>query len=174
MMVSILFQNDDIIAVDKPSGLACISERDIRIGNLHGQLSAMYPHKIYVVHRLDKEASGVVLFAKNADAHRYLCRQFAEHSVEKSYLALVHGCASGDTGRRHQLRVHFYSIGHTIVDDALYDERNPPINWGAKYLRLMLHAGKITFTISTSKQMTIESSPPEAFTQVIKSLRKFI
>lgn len=80
-MVTILFQNDDIIAVNKPTGPACIAERDMQKDNLHLQLSALFQHKVYIVHRLDKEASGVVFFAKNADAHRHLCRQFAEHTV---------------------------------------------------------------------------------------------
>ena len=215
-MVSILFENDDIVAVDKPAGLACIAERDREKDNLHAQLSAIYPHKIFIVHRLDKEASGVVIFAKSAAAHRYLCRQFAEHTVEKTYLALVHGIISGDsgtidkplrqfgsgrvavdmelgkpcvtefeiierfkdftfvhahpvTGRRHQLRVHFYSIGHPIVSDPLYGEKNPRINSGAKYFvsRLMLHTEKITFSLPTGQQMTIESAVPEEFNQIL-------
>src|SRR4030042_1461064 len=97
-MSNILFQNDDVIAVDKPAGLACIVERDKKKDNLHSQVSALFPHKVYIVHRLDKEASGVVIFAKNAAAHRCLCRQFAEHTIEKTYLALVHGIISSDTG----------------------------------------------------------------------------
>jgi tRNA pseudouridine32 synthase/23S rRNA pseudouridine746 synthase len=215
-MSQILFENDDVIAVDKPAELACIAERDKQKDNLHAQLSATYPHKIFIVHRLDKEASGVILFAKNAAAHRGLCRQFAEHTVEKNYLALVHGIISGDsgtidkplrqfgsgrvavdmergkpsvteyevferfrdftlvnaypiTGRRHQLRVHFYSIGHPIVGDPLYGEKNPRIYSGTKYFlsRLMLHAEKITFALPTGQQMTIESTVPEEFNQIV-------
>jgi tRNA pseudouridine32 synthase/23S rRNA pseudouridine746 synthase len=220
-MVQILFENDDIIAVDKPAGLACIAERDRNKGNLHAQLSAMYPNKIFIVHRLDKEASGVVLFVKNAAAHRNLCRQFTKHTVRKTYLALLHDSVAGDsgtidkpirqfgsgrvavdmergkpsvtkyevierfrdytlvrahpvTGRRHQLRVHFYSTGHAIVGDPFYGNKNPRINSGAKYSvsRLMLHAEKITFTLPTDEQMIIKSPSPEAFTQFITSLRR--
>lgn len=218
MMVTILFENDDIIAVDKPAGLACIAERDTQKDNLHEQLSAMYPHKIYIVHRLDKEASGVALFAKNSVAHRHLCRQFTEHTVEKSYLALVHGQISGDsgtidkpirqfgsgrvsiditrgkpsitefevierfldytlvrahpiTGRRHQLRVHFYSIDHAIVGDPLYGQ----IRWTkdderVTNKRLMLHAEKIIFRLPSGKELSIEAPLPESFTQVLQIL----
>jgi tRNA pseudouridine32 synthase/23S rRNA pseudouridine746 synthase len=220
-MLHILFQDDNIIAIDKPSGLACIAERDRKKDNLHSQLSALYPHKIYIIHRLDKETSGVVLFAKNADTHRSLCRQFAEHTVRKTYLALLHGSVAGDsgtidkpirqfgsgrvaidmergkpsvtkyevierfneftlvhaypvTGHRHQLRVHFYSIGYAIVGDPLYGNKNPRINSGAKYFvsRLMLHAEKTSFSLPSGKQMTIEAPLPESLIQTIESLRK--
>jgi len=218
-MLHILFQDDNIIAIDKPSGLACIVERDREKNNLHSQLSALYPHKIYIVHRLDKEASGIVLFAKNADTHRCLCRQFTEHTVRKTYLALLHGSVAGNsgtidkpirqfgssrvavdiergkpsvteyevierfrdytlvraypvTGRRHQLRVHFYSIGHPIVGDPLYGLRDTSNKRRATSKRLVLHAEKISFSLPTGEQMIIESSSPEAFTQFIKSLRR--
>ena len=218
-MVTILFQNDDIIAVNKPTGLACIAERDMQKDNLHAQLLSMYLHKIYIVHRLDKEASGVVFFAKNADAHRHLCRQFAEHTVKKTYLALVHGCiiteggiiekplrqfgsgrvavdmslgkssvtefeiverfdnhtlvrAHPVTGRRHQLRVHFYSIGHPIIGDPLYGQVRLTTDDGRwTNQRLMLHAEKITFRLPSGKELSIEAQPPESFTQVVESLR---
>jgi len=218
-MLTILFENDDIIAVDKPAGLAAIAERNIEKDCLHTQLSALFRHKVYVVHRLDKDASGVILFAKNARAHRYLCQQFTKHTIKKTYLALVHGQISGDggiiekplrqfgsgrmavdtgpgkpaitefevtqrfagytlvqahpvTGRRHQLRVHFYSIGHPIVGDQLYGEKNPRINSGAKYFlsRLMLHAEKITFQLPSGEQLTLQAPPPQSFTNVIELL----
>ncbi|MEZ5581479.1 MAG: RNA pseudouridine synthase [Candidatus Competibacteraceae bacterium] len=57
----------------------------------HTSLSAATGQKLYVVHRLDKEVSGVILFAKNADMHRYLNDQFANRAVRKTYLALAHG-----------------------------------------------------------------------------------
>jgi tRNA pseudouridine32 synthase/23S rRNA pseudouridine746 synthase len=213
-MLNILFENDDIIAVDKPAGLACMAERDKQKDNLHAQLSATYPHKIFIVHRLDKEASGVILFAKNAAAHRCLCRQFAEHTVGKNYLALLHGRISSDTsridrplrqfgsgrvavdmkrgkpsitefeiierfkdftlvhaypvtGRRHQLRVHFYSIGYPIAGDPLYGQRETSDESPAAIKRLMLHAEKIAFALPTGQQMTVESTVPEEFNQIV-------
>jgi len=219
-MLPILFEDDDIIAVDKPAGLAAIAERNIEQDCLLTQLSALLRHKVYVVHRLDKEASGVILFAKNADAHRYLCQQFAKHTVKKTYLALVHGqisAASGTidkplrqfgsgrvavdirhgkpavtefevaqrfagctrvlahpvTGRRHQLRVHFYSIGHPIVGDPLYGQpRAPSHESRATNLRLMLHAEKITFQLPSGKQITLQALPPQSFTDFIEYIGK--
>jgi len=237
-MLPILYQNDDIIAVDKPPGLASIPERDKTKESVLAQLSRVYPHKIYVVHRLDKNASGVILFAKNARTHKYLSRQFTSRTVKKTYLALVQGVvaegrgvidkplrqfASGRvavdtaggkpsttefevvqrldsytlvrayplTGRLHQLRVHFYSIGHPIVGDRVYGPKNPPINpsragsrdWGAKYgiylapgftggfERLMLHAERIIFRLPSGEELTIESPIPDFFAQVVESLR---
>ena len=212
-MLRILFENDDIIAVDKPVGLAAIAERNIEKDCLLTQLSALFRHKVYVVHRLDKDASGVILFAKNARAHRYLCQQFTKHTIKKTYLALVHGQISGDggiiekplrqfgsgrmavdtgpgkpaitefevtqrfagytlvqahpvTGRRHQLRVHFYSIGHPIVGDRFYGERGIQ----SKFSRLMLHAEKITFQLPSGEQLTLQAPPPQSFTNIIELL----
>jgi len=54
-------------------------------------LSSAFPGKLYVVHRLDREVSGVMLFAKNAAGHRYLNEQFSSGKVRKSYLALTYG-----------------------------------------------------------------------------------
>jgi 23S rRNA pseudouridine955/2504/2580 synthase/23S rRNA pseudouridine1911/1915/1917 synthase len=90
--VPVLFHDENLIAFNKPSGLPVIPERwhpdwpclrSIAVERLH--------IPIFVVHRIDAGTSGVALFAKNASAHRELCRQFAQHQVEKTYLALVKG-----------------------------------------------------------------------------------
>ena len=64
-------------------------------GNLAGvlvtRLAAQRHQRLWVVHRLDKDVSGVILFAKHAEAHRYLNEQFRRRRVDKTYLALVHG-----------------------------------------------------------------------------------
>lgn len=97
-MPDILFENADIIAVNKPEGLASIPERDREADNLLARLSAHYADKVFVVHRLDKEVSGVILFAKHAAAHKALNRQFSERRVRKTYLAAVHGSVPADSG----------------------------------------------------------------------------
>ncbi len=88
---SILYEDGDIVAVDKPEGLASIPESGPGQPSLLEQLASAYAGKLYIVHRLDKEVSGVILFARNAEAHRELNRQFEQRSVQKRYLALVHG-----------------------------------------------------------------------------------
>ena len=91
----ILFENDDILAVSKPEGLASIAERHEEKQNLLSRLSGKAQGKLYVVHRLDKEASGVILFAKNAGTHRFLNEQFSKWTIKKTYVALVHGVITG-------------------------------------------------------------------------------
>lgn len=96
-MLSTLFVDEDVIAVNKPEGLASIpapGEREC----LLSLLSAMFPQRLYVIHRLDKEASGVILLARNAKAHRFLSGQFSSRSVQKTYVALTHGIIAAGVG----------------------------------------------------------------------------
>jgi len=87
----IVFEDDDLIAVNKPSGLLVIPDRYRKdFPNLRDILIEQYGN-IFVVHRLDKDTSGIIVFAKNAAAHKYLNDQFTSHTVEKIYCALVRG-----------------------------------------------------------------------------------
>ncbi|MCU0558823.1 MAG: RluA family pseudouridine synthase [Desulfobacterales bacterium] len=96
--IRVLFENSDLIAVDKPHGLASIPERNPQAPSLLKLLAAQRGEKLLAVHRLDKQASGVMLFAKHADAHRHLNRLFAQRRVYKTYLALVHGAVEEARG----------------------------------------------------------------------------
>jgi len=90
-MITVLFENDDMLAVNKPEGLLCIPGRDGKETSLVAQLSGLYGKKLYVVHRLDREVSGVMLFAKHADAHRYLNGLFEKRQINKTYVLVAHG-----------------------------------------------------------------------------------
>lgn len=88
--VPILHIDDALIAFSKPSGLPVIPERwHPDWPCLRSIAAERLEIPLYVVHRIDAGTSGLVLFAKTAAAHRELCRQFAQHQVEKTYLALV-------------------------------------------------------------------------------------
>jgi len=90
--IPILHEDDSLIAFNKPSGLPVIPERwHPDWPCLHSIATERLNQAILVVHRLDAGTSGLILFAKNEAAHRELCRQFAQHQVEKTYLALVKG-----------------------------------------------------------------------------------
>jgi RluA family pseudouridine synthase len=91
-----IFESDDFIALDKPVGLASIPERNPQNVSLLSVLTAARQQKFYVVHRLDKQVSGVILFAKTPGFHRYLNLQFEHRQVQKTYLAVVHGQLSRD------------------------------------------------------------------------------
>ena len=97
-MLPLLYEDDDILAVTKPEGLATIPERRPTGDSLVERLAEQLAIRLYVVHRLDKEVSGVVLLAKHAAAHRWLNDQFSARAVEKTYIALAHGRVGPDRG----------------------------------------------------------------------------
>ncbi|NOT36721.1 MAG: RNA pseudouridine synthase [Saprospiraceae bacterium] len=85
---SILFENNDFLIVDKPSGLLSIPDRfDIEKENLSTLLSSQFG-EIFTVHRLDKETSGVICFAKNKDSHKTLNEMFENRDIDKRYYAI--------------------------------------------------------------------------------------
>lgn len=86
----ILMENDDFIALNKPSGLLTIPDRTQSEKSLKDFLIEKYG-SIFTVHRIDRETSGLVLFAKTADAHAYLSQLFEARNVEKYYTGIVHG-----------------------------------------------------------------------------------
>ena len=95
----VLYEDDDLVAVDKPAGMTVHPGAGARSGTLvnallhrYGRLSsAGGPLRPGIVHRLDKPTSGVLLVAKNDEAHARLAEQFRRRQLEKRYLALVHG-----------------------------------------------------------------------------------
>ena len=95
----VLYEDDDLLAVDKPAGMTVHPGAGARAGTLvnallhrYGRLSsAGGPLRPGIVHRLDKPTSGVLLVAKNDEAHARLAEQFRRRQLEKRYLALVHG-----------------------------------------------------------------------------------
>lgn len=89
--LEIIFEDDALVCVNKPGGLLTLPDRfDTAAPNLRAMLIARYG-AIFVVHRLDRGTSGVICFAKTAEAHRHLSMQFGAHRVEKIYHALVSG-----------------------------------------------------------------------------------
>lgn len=96
-LLPILHEDSDIVAIDKPAGLAAIPGRGDNESVLQ-QLSAQLNMKLLVVHRLDKDTSGVMLFAKHTAAQRHLSHQFQNNTVQKEYLALVVGRPQHDEG----------------------------------------------------------------------------
>jgi 23S rRNA pseudouridine1911/1915/1917 synthase len=96
--LAILYQDDDIVVIDKQAGLvvhpAPGNREHTLVNALLGcvdRLSDVNPERPGIVHRLDKETSGVMVAAKTNAAHLDLARQFASHSIERIYVALVRG-----------------------------------------------------------------------------------
>lgn len=105
--VEILYEDDAVIAINKPAGLTVHAGAGAHSGTLVNRLVHHFQSlsrvggelRPGIVHRLDKETSGVLLVARTDPAHRDLAAQFAARSVEKIYLALLHGALRADTGR---------------------------------------------------------------------------
>jgi len=94
--LSVVFEDETVVALNKPAGQPTIPGRG-EIGQpLIAQLEADRGAKHFVVHRLDREASGLVLFAKDAETHRRLCVEFEARRAKKVYLALVAGRLEGE------------------------------------------------------------------------------
>lgn len=86
-----IYEDENIIALNKASGVLSIPDRyNKNFPNLYDNLKDKYG-EIYIVHRLDKDTSGVIVFAKNADAHKSLSIQFEERRVKKVYHAILSG-----------------------------------------------------------------------------------
>ena len=209
----VLYEDDGILAIDKPPGVAVHPGPGHPTGTIvnallgrEGPLSTIGgDDRPGIVHRLDKDTSGVMLIAKNDAAHTALSRQFQSRSVEKVYVALLRGLlepptgvieaslgrdprhrqrmavvasgrpattryrvlahlkggytlteASPQTGRPHQIRVHFASLRHPVAGDVIYGRgsRDP-------VPRLFLHALSLTFEHPASGE-TVEVRSPLA------------
>lgn len=211
---TILYISSDLIAVDKPVGLSAIKERDSSVPCLQKYLEGELGQKVYPVHRLDKEVSGAIVFARNAESHKYMNQLFQNRQINKTYLAVTLGAITAPsgtieaairafgsgrmgvdlergkpsvtdftvkerlrdhtlliakpiTGRRHQLRVHFYHIGHPLAGDRRYGE----LERQDGYPRLLLHANTLAFRLPSGDDLQIEAKVPAAFEEAIISLR---
>ncbi len=108
MEPTILYEDADIVAIDKPTGLMTHPDGRSEEETVSDWFAKKYPESALVgetqklqngtelirpgvVHRLDRETSGVLIFAKTPEAHAFLKEQFKEHTVKKTYLAFVYG-----------------------------------------------------------------------------------
>ena len=222
--LTILYEDADVIAIDKPAGMVVHPAAGHASGTLVNALLYHFPDiegvgeggRPGIVHRLDKDTSGIILVAKNPRAHRYLQAQFKARTVEKTYLALVHGHVSPKeglidapigrhprhrqrmavtpadkgreaqteykvlafygpatlveahplTGRTHQIRVHFASIGHPVVGDPLYGRKDA---YGLG--RHFLHAHRLRFRRPSDEAIVeLESPLPPELEALLKRL----
>ena len=96
----LLHEDHDLVAVDKPAGEPVIAARgEPRSACLQKRLESHLRRRLWVVHRIDRDASGVVVFALNADAHRELSLAFEHRQVVKTYAAFVGGSVEPPRGR---------------------------------------------------------------------------
>lgn len=157
--LDILFEDDDLIAINKPPGMVvhpgAATGNDTMVHALlahcAGQLSGIGGvERPGIVHRLDRETSGVIIAAKTDTAHRVLARAFAQRETEKEYLALVSGVPTLLSGtilkpiirhsaHRHRMTIAEEGSGRTAHTDWM---RETAFGTFAALLRCHIHTGR--------------------------------
>jgi 23S rRNA pseudouridine1911/1915/1917 synthase len=201
---AVVHEDEDLIVVEKPAGLLTAPTPESDRNNLAGLLARAEGGKrpIFVVHRIDLDTSGLLVFAKNDDSNRALSEMFRAHTLERAYLTVVEGAVSDqlkviehpvagkravthvevverfgaratlvrarlETGRTHQIRLHFRAEGHPVLGDATYGRRgpnDPP--------RMALHATRLAFAHPrTGAALDFESPWPADLGGWLESLR---
>jgi tRNA pseudouridine32 synthase/23S rRNA pseudouridine746 synthase len=204
----ILHEDANLLVIDKPIGVSSIPERDVAVPSAQRLLESARGEKLFIVERLDKEVSGLLVFARDEQTHRTVSLAFEQRRARKIYVALAHGVIARDgvidkpiaqfgsgrmgvhekkgkpsrteysiveryaahtlvharpvTGRRHQVRVHFYAIGHALVGDPRYGDATEQAKWP----RLMLHALRVEL-----EGLTVECPPPPTFVDQLERLK---
>lgn len=110
MNIPILFENDDFLIVNKPAGLMVHGDGKITEPTLVDWILEEHPYiegvgedmkdikRPGIVHRLDKDTSGVLVIAKTQESFEYLKKQFQDRKIQKTYNAIVYGWPKNDTG----------------------------------------------------------------------------
>ncbi len=142
----VIFENDSFIAINKPAGLLSIPDREQTQISLKDILLKKYD-AIFTVHRLDKDTSGIILFAKNEAAHKYFSQLFEERKIEKYYQGLVHGIPTQKKGTidapiaEHGVQKGFYIV-HQRGKDSVTDYEVIQENKSFSLLQFQLHTGR--------------------------------
>ncbi len=143
---AIVFENDSFVAVNKPAGLLSIPDREQTQTSLKDILLEKYG-SIYTVHRLDRDTSGIIIFAKTEAAHKYFSQLFEGREIEKYYMGLVHGIPSPKKGTmdapiaEHGVQKGFYIVhqrGKPSVTDYEVIEENKTFS----LVQFQLHTGR--------------------------------
>lgn len=223
--LNIIYEDEDLVIINKPQDMVVhpapgnytgtlVNALLYHINNLSSINGIIRPG---IVHRLDKDTSGILIIAKNDFAHRELSEQLKNRKVYREYIALINGVIKDDkgtidapigrdpkdrkkmtvistnskeaithyevidrftkyslvkvnleTGRTHQIRVHFLSINHPVVGDPVYSKGKNEFNLDKQ----LLHARKLGFIHPRSKgYMEFECEVPETFKNIIKNLK---
>jgi len=222
----VIFEHKDFVIIEKPAGLSVHpsinkpNEKTLANGLLtkYPQIKSVGedPLRPGIVHRLDKETSGLMIVSLNQKVFEFFKEQFKKRKVEKKYLAVIWGKITDqkgtiqtpigksksdltrqatsknsvklinpkkaithwrlleknketsllevkiDTGRKHQIRVHLHSIGHSLVGDKKYQTKLiREIN--KKFDRHLLHAYRLKFKYLDGKKYEFESEVPRKF-----------
>jgi 23S rRNA pseudouridine1911/1915/1917 synthase len=224
LQLPILYEDDDVMVVNKPAGLT-VHPGNTRPNSLVQPTVAGFmatrtsdpdTERPGIVHRLDRDTSGLLVLAKSAEAKAALQQQFRSRTVHKTYLLLTVGHpdppaaeirlptgrhpnnplkrtvittgrpavtryrtlsdyqgyslveAKPETGRTHQLRVHFAAIGHPVAGDTTYGSARRPLH----LKRQFLHAAEIEFTTPAGRRLHLSSPLPADLESTLQLLAK--
>ncbi len=234
MQLDVVFEDDDLLVINKPAGLVVHPGAGNASGTLLNGLLAHAPQleslpRAGIVHRLDKDTSGLLLVAKSIPAHTALVRDLADRSISRQYLAICNGVLTGggtidaaigrhavdrtrmavrengrpavthytvierfrahtyvnvllETGRTHQIRVHFAYRRHPLVGDPVYGGRLA-LPAGASdalrdalraFRRQALHAARLDLRHPSAggEALALEVPPPADFQSLLQTLRE--
>lgn len=225
MKLDIVYEDSDFIIINKPKDMVVHPAP----GHMNGTLVNGIMHHCKdlsgingvlrpgIVHRIDKDTTGLLIICKNDIAHNHIAEQLKEHSIERTYHAICHGVLKEDegvinaplgrsqndrkkmaivsdgkravthytvlerfkdatyvklnleTGRTHQIRVHMASLGHPLLGDNVYGQKND------KYLKYgqLLHAKTLGLVHPTTGEFVqFDSDIPEYFKEILEKLKK--
>jgi len=231
--LDVVFEDEDLLVVNKPVGLVVHPGAGNPGGTLMNGLLHHAPKleeipRAGIIHRIDKDTTGLLLVAKSLTAHTALVRQLADRQISRNYLAICNGVLTGggtidqpigrhpgdrkrmsvqqngkpavthftvqerfraftyirvklETGRTHQIRVHFAWRRHALVGDQTYGGRlalpkgatEPLIEALRKFKRQALHATRLVFEHPASgEQIELEVPPPADFEALLAVMRE--
>ena len=233
IMLDVVYEDEDLLVVNKSAGLVVHPGAGNPGGTLMNGLLHHAPQleqvpRAGIIHRIDKDTTGLLLIAKTLPAHTALVRQLAEREIARNYLAVCNGVLTGggtinqpigrhpvdrkrmsvqqdgkpavthytvlerfraftyvsvklETGRTHQIRVHFAWRRHALVGDPVYGGRlalpkgasEPVIEMLRRFKRQALHATRLAFEHPSSREtIELEVPPPADFQALLKVLRE--
>jgi RluA family pseudouridine synthase len=116
--MKILYEDQYLIVVDKPAGLSVLPDGWEKDSEYLVKMLEEESGKVFIVHRLDKITSGVMVFARDAETHRALNIQFENHGAQKTYHAILEGNPKWEEKTaKHPLRANVGHKHRTMVDD---------------------------------------------------------
>jgi len=230
--LDVVYEDNDLLVVNKPAGLVVHPGAGNPGGTLMNGLLHLAPElesvpRAGIIHRIDKDTTGLLLVARTLPAHTALVRQLADREISRQYLAICNGVLTGggtidqpigrhpgdrkrmsvqqngkpaathytvlerfraftyikvrlETGRTHQIRVHFAWRRHALVGDQTYGGRlalpagasEPLIESLRRFKRQALHATRLAFQHPTSgEEIELEVPPPADFENLLAVMR---
>lgn len=231
--LDVVFEDEDVLLINKPVGLvvhpgAGNPAGTLMNGLLHHAPSLEQVPRAGIIHRIDKDTSGLLLVAKSITTHTALVRSLADRDIARHYLAVCNGVLTGggtinepiarhpvdrkrmsvqskgkpavtrytvierfraftyvrvklETGRTHQIRVHFAHRRHALVGDPVYGGRlalpagatEPLVHFLRRFKRQALHAARLAFAHPvTGQAMEFDVPPPADFQALLAVLRE--